>query len=56
VHDVAVGGVTAQQVGDNLAESIREKSLVDILDGVVNVLLRCGNTALVVLIHVRLIL
>ena len=51
MHDVAVVLIAAQQVGDDLAESIGVETLVDILDGVVNVLLGSGNTALVVLVH-----
>ena len=51
MHDVAEVLIATQQVGDNLAESIGIKTLVDILDGVVNVLLRSGNTALIVLVH-----
>ena len=31
--------VTAQNVGDNFAESLRENTFVDILDGVVHIFL-----------------
>jgi hypothetical protein len=51
MHNVAVIGIAPQQVGDNLAESIGEETLVYILDGVVNVLFGGGNTALVVFIQ-----
>ena len=45
VHDVAILRVSAQYVGDNLAESPREDALVDVLDGVVNVFFRCAYAA-----------
>ena len=52
MHYVAIVGVTPQQVGYNLAESLGEEALVDILDGIVHILFRSGNSALVVLIHI----
>ena len=45
VHDVAVVGVTTEHVGDYFAERFRIKTLVHILDGVVDVFFRCRNTA-----------
>ena len=39
VHDIAILGVTSQDVGDDLAERLWEDALVDVLDGVVYVLL-----------------
>ena len=45
VHDVAVFRVTAQNVGDNLAECLREDTLIDVLDGVVYVLFGCRHAA-----------
>ena len=48
MHDVAVVGIAPEDVGDNLAESLWEKALVDVLDGVVYVFFRGGNSAEVV--------
>ena len=45
MHDVAVFGVASEDVGDDFAESLWEDSLVDVLDGVVHVFLRCAHTA-----------
>ena len=45
MHDVAVLRVAAQNIRYNLAESLWEDTLVDVLDGVVNVLLCCAYTA-----------
>ena len=39
MHNVAILRVTAQNVGDNFAESLRENTFVDILDGVVHIFL-----------------
>jgi hypothetical protein len=39
MHDVAVLLISAQQVGDDLAESFREDTLVDVLYRVVYILL-----------------
>ena len=51
MHNVAILCIAAQQIGDNLAESVGVETLVDILDGIVHILLRSGNTALVILVH-----
>ena len=45
MHDVAVLRITTEDVGDYLAESLREDTLVDVLDGVVNVLFCSAHTA-----------
>ena len=37
VHDVAIVGVTAQDIGDNLAEGLWEYAFVYILDGIVHI-------------------
>ncbi len=48
VHYVAPFGVAAQDVGDDLAESLGKDSLVYILDGGVHIFFCSGNTAEVV--------
>jgi hypothetical protein len=40
MHDVAILFVTAQEVGDNLAECFRENAFVDVFDCVVYILFR----------------
>ena len=45
VHDVAPFGVASEDVGDNLAEGSRVETLIDVLDGVVDVLLGGTNAA-----------
>ena len=45
VHNVAILWVTSQDIRDNLAESLWEDTLVDVLDSVVNIFLCCANTA-----------
>ncbi len=45
MHNVAVLWVTAQDIRYNLAESLWEDTLVDVLDSVVNIFLCCANTA-----------
>jgi hypothetical protein len=35
VHDVTVLGITAQNIRDDFAESLREDTFVDVFDGVV---------------------
>jgi hypothetical protein len=45
MHDVAILGVASQNVGDDLTKSLREKTLVYVLDGVVYVFLGSGYTA-----------
>jgi hypothetical protein len=42
VHYVAVLRVTAQYIGDDLAESLGIKAFVNVFDGVVYILLGCG--------------
>jgi len=44
MHNVAILRVTAQNVGDNFAESLRENTFVDVLDGVVHIFLRCADS------------
>ena len=54
VHDVAVLGVTAEDVGDDLAEGLRVESLVYVLDGGMDVLLAGGDAALhIAFVHIR---
>ena len=48
MHDVAIFGVAAQDVGDNFAEGFGEDTLVDIFDGVVHIFFRCRHAAQVV--------
>ena len=48
VHDVAVGGVATHEIGYNLAERLWEKTLVDVLDGVVHILFRGRHAAQVI--------
>ena len=43
MHDVSVLRITPEDVWDNLAESLREDALVDVLDGVVHVFFRCTH-------------
>ena len=45
VHNVAILWVTAQDIRYNLAESLWEDTLVDVLDSVVNIFLCCAYTA-----------
>ena len=39
MHDVAVFGIASEDVGNDFAESLRIKALVDVLDGVVHIFL-----------------
>ena len=39
MHDVAILGIAAQDVGDDLAESLRIEALVDVTDGIVHIFL-----------------
>jgi len=43
MHDIAILRVTAQDVGDNLAESLRVKTFVNVLDGGMHVFLGCTD-------------
>ena len=45
MHDVTILRVAAQNVGYDLAESLREDTLVDVLDGIVHVFLGGTHTA-----------
>ena len=45
MHNVAILWVTSQDIRDNLAESLWENTLVDVLDSVVNIFLCCAYTA-----------
>ena len=45
VHDVTILRVAAQDVWYNLAESLWEDTLVDVLDGVVHIFFCCAHTA-----------
>ena len=45
MHYVAVLGVTAKNVGDNLAERFWVKTFVDVLYVIVNILFRRRNSA-----------
>jgi hypothetical protein len=51
MHDVAVLRVAAENVRNDLAECLREDSLVDVFDSVVDIFLRSGNATL----HISLI-
>ena len=48
VHDVAVVGVAAHDVGQYLAERLGEDAFVDVLDGVVDILFRCRHASQIV--------
>ena len=41
VHDVAIVGVAAENVGNDFAESLRIEAFVYVLDGIVDVLFGC---------------
>jgi hypothetical protein len=43
MHDVTILRVTPKYIRDDLAESLREDTLVDVLDGVVHVFLGCRD-------------
>ena len=45
MHDVAVVGVAAEDIGDNFAKSHRENSLVDVFYCVVDVFLSSADAA-----------
>jgi hypothetical protein len=45
MHDVAILGVAAQNVGDYLTKSLREKSLVYVLDGIMHIFFGSGHSA-----------
>ena len=45
MHDVTILWVASQDIRDNLAESLWEDTLVDVLDSVVNIFLCCAYTA-----------
>ena len=45
MHDVAVLRVAAQNIRYNLAESLWENTLVDVLNGVVYVFFSCAHSA-----------
>jgi hypothetical protein len=44
MHDVAILGVAAQYIRDNLAKSQGENAFVNVLDGVVHILLGGRHT------------
>ena len=44
MHDVTILGISTEDIGDNLTESLREDTLVYILDGVMHIFL-CGRDA-----------
>lgn len=50
MHNVAVLWVTAQDIRYNLAESLWEDTLVDVLDSVVNIFLCCAYTRIMYLL------
>ena len=45
MHNVTILWVAAQDIRYDLAESLWEDTLVDVLDSVVNIFLCCANTA-----------
>ena len=52
VHDVAVVGVAAEDVGDDFAEGLGEEALVNVLDGGMHIFFHSADTAH----HVSLVL
>ena len=52
MHDVAIVGITAEDVGDNLTESLRIETFVDVLDSSMDVLLGGRDSTLhVAVVH-----
>ena len=45
MHDVAIVGVAAENVGNDLTESLWKNAFVDVLDGVVNVFFGSAHAA-----------
>ena len=52
VHNVAIVGVAAEDVGNDFTESLRKQSFVDVADGCVHIFFHCAHAAH----HVSLIL
>ena len=45
VHDITILRVTAQDIGDDFAESLREYTFVDVLNGVVHIFFGCADAS-----------
>jgi hypothetical protein len=48
MHNIAIRFIISQYIGDDLTESLRVDSFVDILDGIVHIFFRGRNATLIV--------
>jgi hypothetical protein len=43
MHDITIVRITPENIGDDLTKSLREDTLIDVLDGIVHVFFGCTD-------------